>query len=48
MTTLSIIGGGSWGTALAISFARKHDVTLWGRNAEQMAAKLAYDEIYPY
>jgi glycerol-3-phosphate dehydrogenase (NAD(P)+) len=30
---LSILGAGSWGTALAIEFARSgHDVVLWGRD----------------
>lgn len=33
MTRIAIIGGGSWGTALAIVSARAgHDVTLWSRN----------------
>ncbi|WP_137937078.1 NAD(P)H-dependent glycerol-3-phosphate dehydrogenase [Chitinivorax sp. B] len=41
---LAVLGAGAWGTALAISFARKHDVTLWGRNVEQMAA-LAADRV---
>lgn len=32
---LAILGAGSWGTALAIEFARSgHDVVLWGRDAE--------------
>ena len=29
---LAILGAGAWGTALAISLARAHDVTLWARN----------------
>ncbi|MEW9897232.1 NAD(P)H-dependent glycerol-3-phosphate dehydrogenase [Chitinivorax sp. PXF-14] len=41
---IAVLGAGAWGTALAISFARKHDVTLWGRNAEQMA-QLAADRM---
>jgi len=28
---------GAWGTALAISFAPRHSVTLWARNAQQIA-----------
>jgi glycerol-3-phosphate dehydrogenase (NAD(P)+) len=35
MTHISIIGAGSWGTALAIIAARAgHQVTLWSRNSE--------------
>ncbi len=30
---LALLGAGAWGTALAISLARAHDVTLWARNA---------------
>lgn len=34
-----MIGAGSWGTALAVQFARTgHDVRLWGRDAEQLEA----------
>ncbi len=37
--SISVYGAGSWGTALAIHLARiGHDVHLWGRNREQMAA----------
>lgn len=35
---ITMLGAGAWGTALAISFAQKHQVTLWARNAEQIAA----------
>ncbi len=35
---IAVLGAGAWGTALAISFARKHEVRLWARNAEQVAA----------
>ena len=36
---LAVIGAGSWGTALAIQFARAgHPVRLWGRDAAQQAA----------
>lgn len=35
---ISILGAGAWGTALAIALAARHDVMLWGRNAEAMAA----------
>lgn len=38
---VAVLGAGSYGTALAICFARNgHDVVLWGRNKEQIA-KLA-------
>jgi len=35
---ISILGAGAWGSALSISLAGRHDVTLWTRNAEQLAA----------
>ncbi len=39
MTPIAVIGAGSWGTALAIQFARVGRPTrLWGRNSEQLAA----------
>lgn len=34
---ISILGAGAWGTALAISLARQHDVRLWGRDAQQIS-----------
>jgi len=34
---ISILGAGAWGTALAITLAQRHDVLLWGRNADTMA-----------
>ena len=35
---IAVLGGGSWGTALAVLLAgRGHDVLLWGRHPEQMA-----------
>ncbi len=34
---ISVLGAGAWGTAVAISVAARHDVLLWGRNAEAMA-----------
>ncbi|MBI5428952.1 MAG: NAD(P)-dependent glycerol-3-phosphate dehydrogenase [Nitrosomonadales bacterium] len=33
---ITIIGAGAWGTALAISLAASHRVTLWARNAAQV------------
>jgi glycerol-3-phosphate dehydrogenase (NAD(P)+) len=34
---ISVLGAGAWGTALAISLAPRHHVTLWARNAQQIA-----------
>jgi glycerol-3-phosphate dehydrogenase (NAD(P)+) len=34
---LAFLGAGAWGTSLAIAAARTHDVTLWGRDAAQIA-----------
>lgn len=34
---ISVLGAGAWGTALAISLAQRHRVTLWARNAQQIA-----------
>ena len=36
-----ILGAGAWGTALAISLSARHRVTLWARNAAQVAAMSA-------
>ena len=38
MNHLGIVGGGAWGTALAIVAARGGPVTLWAREAEVVAA----------
>jgi glycerol-3-phosphate dehydrogenase (NAD(P)+) len=35
---ICIYGAGAWGTALAVSAARHHQVTLYGRNASHVAA----------
>jgi glycerol-3-phosphate dehydrogenase (NAD(P)+) len=35
---ISVLGGGAWGTALAISLAPRHHVTLWARDALQVKA----------
>jgi glycerol-3-phosphate dehydrogenase (NAD(P)+) len=35
---ITVLGAGAWGTAVAITLAARHDVLLWGRNPEQMAA----------
>lgn len=33
---ITILGAGAWGTALAITLASRHNVVLWGRNAQAM------------
>jgi glycerol-3-phosphate dehydrogenase (NAD(P)+) len=38
---IAVLGSGAWGTALAISFAPRHQVTLWARDSEQLAAMRA-------
>ena len=39
-TPLVVLGAGSWGTALAIQFARSgRDTVIWGRNETQLKAK---------
>ena len=38
---LAVLGAGAWGTALAVAYARHHDVTLWGRDAAQVAQMAA-------
>jgi glycerol-3-phosphate dehydrogenase (NAD(P)+) len=35
---IAVMGAGAWGTALAISFAAAHAVSLWGRNPTLLAA----------
>ncbi|QJR13893.1 NAD(P)H-dependent glycerol-3-phosphate dehydrogenase [Usitatibacter palustris] len=34
---IAVLGAGAWGTALAISFAARHEVALWTRNAADCA-----------
>lgn len=31
---ITLLGAGAWGTALAIAFANKHDITLWSREED--------------
>ena len=38
---IAILGAGAWGTALAISLSTHHHVTLWARDAAQVAAMRA-------
>ena len=35
--SVSVLGAGAFGTALAISLAQKSGVTLWARNADHVA-----------
>ncbi len=35
---IAVLGSGAWGTALAASFAPRHQVTLWARDAGQVVA----------
>lgn len=47
--TATVLGAGSWGTALAILLARNgHDVTLWGRDAEEIHALTSVRENMHY
>ena len=39
-----VLGAGAWGTALAISAASSHQVTLWARDASQISV-LASDRV---
>ena len=32
---IAVLGAGAWGTALAISFAGKHQVRMWARDKAQ-------------
>ena len=41
---ITVLGAGAWGTAVAMALAARHDVLLWGRNAEAMAAMAASGE----
>ncbi len=45
MTTITVLGAGSWGTALAMQLARNGVPTvLWGRDSEQMSQMAAQRE----
>jgi len=45
---IAILGAGAWGTALAISLSARHRVTLWARDAMQIAAMSASWRINRY
>ena len=34
---ITILGAGAWGTALALTLSRSHDITLWSRDAAHVA-----------
>ncbi|MDE2442153.1 MAG: glycerol-3-phosphate dehydrogenase, partial [Betaproteobacteria bacterium] len=38
---ITLLGAGAWGTALAIAFSGKHNVTLWSREGDVAAELLA-------
>ncbi|OWQ87738.1 glycerol-3-phosphate dehydrogenase [Roseateles aquatilis] len=38
---ISVLGAGAWGTALAIAASARHDVLLWARDADAVAAMRA-------
>jgi glycerol-3-phosphate dehydrogenase (NAD(P)+) len=46
--SITVLGAGAWGTAVAIALAARHDVLLWGRNPAQMAASAAARENTEY
>jgi proton glutamate symport protein len=37
---ITVLGAGAWGTALALAFSRNHEVVLWSREADEIAAAL--------
>ena len=45
---ICVLGAGAWGTALAVGAAERHDVTLWARDAAQVAAMSAARENIRY
>lgn len=48
LTNITILGAGAWGTALAIALAERHQVVLWGRNAELVRDSAARRENFRY
>lgn len=45
---IAVLGAGAWGTALAISLAARHQVTLWSRDADQAVAMVRTRENQRY
>jgi len=41
---IAVFGAGAWGTALALAFSRGHEVVLWSRESEEIAALRADGE----
>ncbi|WP_317202611.1 NAD(P)H-dependent glycerol-3-phosphate dehydrogenase [Janthinobacterium sp.] len=41
---VTVLGAGAWGSAVAMAFAARHDVLLWGRNGATMQAMAARRE----
>ena len=41
---IAVFGAGAWGTALALAFSRGHDVVLWSRESDDVAAMRADGE----
>lgn len=41
---IAVLGAGAWGTALAATLSRQHDVSLWSRDPQQVRAMLAQRE----
>ena len=35
---LAVLGAGAWGTAISISLAARHSITLWARDPAQARA----------
>ena len=35
---IAVLGAGAWGTALALTFCHRHEVTLWARNSKKLCA----------
>ena len=44
MTALGIVGGGAWGTSLAVRFGQKHPIKLWVREEETVHNIMTYQE----
>ncbi|MDQ2988678.1 MAG: glycerol-3-phosphate dehydrogenase, partial [Pseudomonadota bacterium] len=45
---ITVLGAGAWGTAVAMALAARHDVLLWGRNAQAMQEVAASRENRAY
>lgn len=45
--TITILGSGSWGSAVAIHLARKHKVYLWGRDIKSLIVNRSNEKYLP-